>query len=222
MAGFAARLRGMRFLVPLIAAALAAAPLQAQPAEDARAVIAAMLAHQAAMRGPESGAQTCVVGQLFGPPAPPGAEDPMMPDHAVRIGFQWHEPDRPARVRPPPVRPAAGRRSRERPAPIEPPPALAAALADQLNARRAEAGAAPAPPGPAWIDAASVPAPLQLQGPSGDCAPLTLSAPAFAGDTAFVEFAYACGTVCGNGGLYALQRREGRWEVAGIADIWVR
>ena len=55
-----------------------------------------------------------------------------------------------------------------------------------------------------------------------DCAMLTLSTPAFAGDAAFVEFAFACGTVCGNGGLYALQRREGRWALVGIADIWIR
>jgi hypothetical protein len=209
----------------LLVAALIAAPLRAQgvpTVDDARTVIAAVLAHQAAMRGPESGAQTCVVGALAGPPAAPDAEDMMMPDHAVRIGFQWHEPDPPVRMRPAPARPAPGRRSRERPAPIEPPPALAAALADRLNALRVEAGRAPAPPGPAWIDAALVPAPFQLQGPVGDCAPLTLSAPAFAGDMAFVETAYACGTVCGNGNLYALQRREGRWEVAGIADIWIR
>ncbi|MEA3029584.1 MAG: hypothetical protein QOG13_909 [Sphingomonadales bacterium] len=215
----------MRIRSALLVAALVAAPLRAQGAADAgdaRAVIAAVLGHQASVRGPESGAQTCVVGQLSGPPAAPDGEDAMMPDFAVRIGFQWHEPDPPARVRPAPLRPAPGRRSRERPAPIEPPPALAPALADRLNALRLEAARAPAPPGPAWIDAALVPAPLQLQGPAGDCAPLTLSAPAFAGDMSFVEFAYACGTVCGNGGLYALQRREGRWEVVGIADIWIR
>ena len=64
-------------------------------------------------------------------------------------------------------------------------------------------------------------APMRLQEPSTDCAPLQLSAPGFAGDAAFVEIAYACGTTCGNGSLYALQRREGRWEVVAVADIWI-
>jgi hypothetical protein len=146
----------------------------------------------------------------------------MAPDHAVRIRFQWHVPDPPALVRPVPVLPAPGRRApRERGLPFVAPPPLAPALAERLNALRLEAGRAPAA-GPAWIDAALIPTPFQLQGPAGDCAPLTLSAPAFAGDAAFVETAFACGTVCGNGHLYALQRREGRWEVAGIADIWIR
>jgi membrane-bound inhibitor of C-type lysozyme len=41
------------------------------------------------------------------------------------------------------------------------------------------------------------------------------------GDMAFVETAFACGTTCGNGNLYALQRREGRWEVVAVADTWI-
>ena len=217
----------MSIRTTLIAAAFVAAPLQAQgapggpPAEEARAVISAVLAHQASMRGPESGAFTCVANALSGLPAAPGADDPMVPDHAVRIGFRWHVPDPPARVRPPPPPEDARRRSRPRPAPIDPPPVLPQELADSLNALRAEAARAVAAP-VASIDTALVPAPLQLQGSDGDCAPLTLSAPAFAGDTAFLETAYACGSVCGNGNLYALQRREGRWEVVGIADIWIR
>ena len=64
-------------------------------------------------------------------------------------------------------------------------------------------------------------APMQLQDMSRGCAPLQVSAPGFAGDTAFVETAYACGTTCGNGSLYALQRREGRWAVVAVADIWI-
>ena len=214
----------------MLCAALAAAPAPAQPAADeARAVIAAVLAHQASLRGPESGAQTCVVGTLAGPPPAPDAEDPMTPDHAVRIGFQWHAPEPPARVRPVRERPEPGdpraerrrQRERERMEPVPLPPALPQGLADRLNALRVAATLAPISALTA-IDAALVPAPLRLLGPGGDCAPLTLSAPAFAGDAAFVEIAYACGTVCGNGGLYALQRREGRWEVVGIADIWIR
>lgn len=219
----------MKLRIAVLCAALVAAPLRAQgapdgsSAEEARAVIAAVLAHQASVRGPESGAQTCVVGALAGLPAPPDADDAMMPDFAVRIGFQWHVPDPPVRLRPPPEPPSPGRRApRARALPFVPPPTVAPALADQLNRFRAEAGRAPTASGLAAIDAALVPAPLQLQGPRGDCAPLTLSAPAFAGDTAFVETAYACGSVCGNGNLYALQRREGRWEVVGIADIWIR
>jgi hypothetical protein len=218
----------MRIRATLLAAALVAAPLPAQVApegptiEDARMVIAALLAHQASVRGPESGAQTCVVGALAGPPAAPDAEDPMMPDFAVRIGFQWHAPEPPARLRPPREPSVSGRRARERPVPYAPPPVLAPPLADHLNALRAEASRASAPAGGAWIDAALVPAPLHLQGLRDDCAPLTLSAPAFAGDAAFVEYSYACGSVCGNGGLYALERREGRWEVIGVGDIWIR
>ena len=214
----------MRIRAALLCAALAAAPANAQPpADEARAVIAAVLAHQASVRGPAGGAQTCVVGALAGPPAPPDADDPMTPQHAVRIRFQWHAPEAPAVVRPPrePAAPGRRQRPRARAAPVALPLPLAPALADRLNALRAEAGRAAAPPVLSAVDAALVPAPLRLQGPRGDCAPLTLSAPAFAGDAAFVEFAYACGSVCGNGGLYALQRREGRWEVIGVGDIWI-
>ena len=28
-------------------------------------------------------------------------------------------------------------------------------------------------------------------------------------------------TTCGNGSLYALQRREGRWQVVAVADTWI-
>src|SRR5580765_4552785 len=65
----------MRIRAALLCAALAAAPLEAQAtaatADDARAVIAAVLAHQAAIRGPEGGAETCVAEMLAGPPAAP-------------------------------------------------------------------------------------------------------------------------------------------------------
>lgn len=208
----------------LAAVALAAAPLNAQSAPeaaDARTVISAVLAHQAAMRGAESAAQTCVEGALAPPPAASGAENPMMPDHAVRIGFQWHLPEQPAAIRPPPLpRPEGRQRSRERRPPVALPAALAPELASRLDALRAEAARAPAA-ALTQIDGALVPAPLLLRDRVRDCAPLALSAPAFAGDTAFVEIAYACGTRCGNGSLYALQRREGRWEVVGVADIWI-
>src|SRR5437763_9198784 len=103
----------------LLCTSLAATPLQAQTAadaDDARAVMAAVLAHQASIRGPEGGAETCVAPALAGPPVAPGAaaeDDPMAPDHAVRIYFQWHVPNAPppARAAPPP-QPAPGERSR--------------------------------------------------------------------------------------------------------------
>jgi hypothetical protein len=222
----------MRIKTALLGAVLLAAPLQAQQAaataDDARAVIAAVLAHQASIRGPEGAAQTCVAGALAGPPAAPGAaaeDDVLAPDHSVRIYFQWHVPDAPApaRAAPPPQLVPGQRRNRPRAAPPPPPPAaLAAAEAERLNALRMQAAAAPPSPAAARVDPAAVPEPLRIQGANDDCALITLSTPAFAGDAAFVEFAYACGTVCGNGGLYALQRREGRWELAGIADIWIR
>lgn len=222
----------MRIRAALLCAALAATPLQAQEtaasAADARAAIAAVLAHQASIRGPESGAETCVAEAPAGPPVAPGAapeDDAMQPDHSVRIYFQWHVPDAPppARAAPPPEPAAGQRRNRPRAAPPPPPPApLATAEAEHLNALRAQAARAPAGPAMGRIDAALVPAPLRLQRPEDDCAVLSLSSPAFAGDAAFVEFAFACGTVCGNGGLYALERREGQWRVAGIADIWIR
>lgn len=214
----------MRFKVAFLAAALAAAPLHAQsgaePA-DARAAIAALLAHQASMRGPESAAATCVEPALAGPLAAPGEEDPMVPNHAVRIGFRWHLPEAPPVLRPPPqFRPDGRRQNRERRPEVPLPAPLAPELASRLDALRAEAARAPVVD-LAQIDAALVPAPLRLQDGAGDCGPLTLSVPAFAGDAAFVETAFACGTTCGNGSLYALQRRDGRWEVIGVADIWI-
>jgi hypothetical protein len=215
----------MKFAFASLALVSASLQPSAPPpdADEARAVISAVLVHQASVRGPESGAQTCVVGALAGLPAAPGAEeDPMVPDHAVRISFQWHVPDAAARLRPPPPPPEPGRRQRRpRAEPFVAPAVLAPALAERLSALRAEAAQSGASPAINGIDAAMVPAPLRLQGPMGDCAPLTVSAPAFAGDAAFVEIAFACGTVCGSGNLYALQRRESGWEVVGIADIWI-
>ena len=218
----------MRFRAALLCAALAAAPLQAQEpvatAADAHAVIAAVLAQEVAVRGSEGAAQTCVARQLDGPPPPPGAEEQMIPEHAVRIGFQWHVPDAPAPVRAAPPPPVPGQRNnRPRAAPPPPPPApLAADLAERLNALRSAAARAAVAPAVAQVDGSMVPAPLRVQGPNDDCALLTLSAPAFAGDAAFVAVGFACSSVCGNGGLYALQRRENRWELVGIADVWIR
>ncbi|HYD14268.1 MAG TPA: hypothetical protein VEC11_15590 [Allosphingosinicella sp.] len=215
----------MRLRIILSALALVAAPLHAQTAAseaDARAAIAAVLAHQTAMRGLESAAQTCVTPALGPQPAAAGAENPMMPDHAVRIYFQWHVPEAPATVRPPPqFRPDGRRQRRERAPPVALPAPVPAELAQRLDALRAEAAASPAAPTIVEIDAALVAAPMQLQDRPSGCAPLQLSAPAFAGDAAFVETAYACGTTCGNGSLYALQRRDGAWVVVAVADTWI-
>jgi len=218
----------MRIEAALLCAALAAAPLQAQEvastAADARAVIAAVLAQEVAVRGSEGAAQTCVTAQLDGLPPAPGAEEAMIPNHAVRIRFQWHVPDAPAPVRTAPPPPVPGQRNnRPRAAPPLPPPAvLAPDLAERLNALRAEAARSATTPVMTRIDPSMVPAPLRLQGPNDDCAMLSISAPAFAGDAAFVTVGYSCSSVCGNGGLYALQRREDRWELVGIADVWIR
>jgi hypothetical protein len=102
------------------------------------------------------------------------------------------------------------------------PAPVPAELAQRLDALRAEAARNAAAPAIATVDEALVTAPMQLQDMTGSgCAPLQLSVPAFAGDAAFVETAYACGTTCGNGNLYALERREGRWTVVAVADIWI-
>ena len=215
----------MRLVPLLLAATLVASPLQAQrapTADDARAVLAAVLAHQAAMRGLESAAQTCVTAQLAPPPAAAGAEDSMLPDHAVRIYFQWHVPEAAATIRPPrPPQPEGQRRRRERPPPVVLPAAVPAELAQRLDALRALAAQSNAEPAVSQVDAALLTAPMQLQDMNRGCAPLQLSAPGFAGDAAFVETAYACGTTCGNGSLYALQRRDGRWAVVAVADTWI-
>lgn len=216
----------MRFVPLLLAATMVASPLKAQSAasaDDARAVLAAVLAHQVSIRGLESAAQACVTAALAPPPVAAGEEDPMMPDHAVRIYFQWHVPEAAAVIRPPrPPQPdGQRRRNRERPPPVVLPAPVAADLAQQLDARRAEAARSQAAPAIDQVDAALLTPPMQLQGANSGCAPLQLSAPGFAGDTAFVETAYACGTTCGNGSLYALQRREGRWTVVAVADTWI-
>jgi hypothetical protein len=216
----------MRFVPLLLAATLVASPLQAQTAasaDNARAVLAAVLAHQVSIRGLESAAQTCVSAQLAPPPVAAGEEDPMIPDHAVRIYFQWHVPEAPAAIRPPPQPRPDGqrRRNRERQPPVVLPAAVPAELARQLDTLRAEAVRSTDAPAVAEVDAALLTAPMQLQDMNGGCAPLQLSAPGFAGDTAFVETGYACGTTCGNGSLYALQRREGRWQVVAVADTWI-
>jgi hypothetical protein len=50
---------------------------------------------------------------------------------------------------------------------------------------------------------------------------LSVSAPAFSGDFAFVETSFVCGGLCGNGLLYALRRTRSGWEIAGAANTWI-
>jgi hypothetical protein len=214
----------MRISAALLSLALIAA--QAPPAQgdsEARAVLAALLAHEAAARGPEGGAETCVSALLAGPPTAIGTDDDsMMPPNAVRIRFQWHEAPPAARIRPaPPPFVPGQRRRRPAPEPIPAPPALAAAEAGRLDAARPQAVAATGVAAIRQIDASLVPEPLYLRRGYEDCAALTLSQPLFAGDLAFVEAGFACGGLCGNGSLYALERRDGRWQIVGVADIWI-
>jgi hypothetical protein len=220
----------MKFAFALIAAVFGAPPLQAQvtpSVEEARAAIAAVLAHQVSMRGPTGAQDICVAGALTGPPPPPGAEEPAGPERAVHIRFQWHVPETALPVRPPRVEPEPGgerrqRRERRRLLPERQLPApLAPELASELDTLRAEASRSTATAAPTTIDAGSIPAPMRVLRQDESCWQLHLSAPAFAGDAAFVAVDYLCGTSCGDGSLYALRRRETHWEVVGVADTWI-
>ena len=53
------------------------------------------------------------------------------------------------------------------------------------------------------------------------CSTLTLTAPAISNSIAFVESSYVCGGLCGNGWLYALERKQGRWQLVAVAFTWV-
>ena len=66
-----------------------------------------------------------------------------------------------------------------------------------------------------------IPAPLRPHGLPGCNAALTLTAPARAGETAFVETRYGCGDLCGNGMLYALRNDDSGWRLIAIAFTWV-
>ena len=128
----------MKFGFALIAAALGAAPLQAQvtpSVDEARAAIAAVLAHQVSMRGPTGAQDICVAGALTGLPPSPDAEELAGPERAVHIRFQWHVPESPLAVRPPRVEPEPGER-----APRAPGTPAAAAGAPATRAAGAGAG----------------------------------------------------------------------------------
>jgi hypothetical protein len=220
----------VKFAFASIAAALGLAPLNAQvtpSVDDARGAIAAVLAHQVSIRGPTGAQDICVAGALTGLPPSPDAEEPAGPERAVHIRFQWHLPESPLAVRPPRVEPEPGegrreRRERRRLLPERQLPApLAPDLASELDALRAEASRSTTTPALTAIDAGSIPEPLRVLRQDESCWQLHLSAPAFAGDAAFVAIDYLCGTSCGDGSLYALRRRETHWEVVGVADTWI-
>ena len=69
--------------------------------------------------------------------------------------------------------------------------------------------------------------PASLQPPLRPCRDarsrpfLELSSPAFDGEVAFVETAYVCGGLCGNGLLYALRRNRGDWHIVAVSDTWI-
>ncbi|MDB5675748.1 MAG: hypothetical protein JWM65_2730 [Sphingomonas bacterium] len=53
------------------------------------------------------------------------------------------------------------------------------------------------------------------------CSPkLKLSAPAFRGETAFIDSSYNC-ALCGLGATFALRRRDGHWQIAAEWVHWV-
>lgn len=68
------------------------------------------------------------------------------------------------------------------------------------------------------LNLAELPAGFQATGES--CNPLFFTAPAVAGEIAFVETAYRCGPGCGDGRMYAVVRRDERWEVGALAPVW--
>jgi hypothetical protein len=74
----------------------------------------------------------------------------------------------------------------------------------------------------ARIEPGSVPWSLRSWGRWGLCSStLSLSAPAFQEDLAFVETSYGCGGPCGYGWVYALRREGEDWKIVGTALTWM-
>jgi hypothetical protein len=62
---------------------------------------------------------------------------------------------------------------------------------------------------------------MRLSDGQGGCSPkLRLSAPAFSGDTAFIDLTFDC-ALCGLGATYALRLRGGKWQVLAEWVHWV-
>lgn len=62
--------------------------------------------------------------------------------------------------------------------------------------------------------------PAELQGGGEACNPLFFTAPAVAGEIAFVETTYRCGANCEEGRIYAVVRRDEQWQVGALAPAW--
>ena len=50
---------------------------------------------------------------------------------------------------------------------------------------------------------------------------LSISVPAYAGELAFVDTAYGCGALCGQGMSYAFRRTGVRWKLVAFVPTWV-
>lgn len=87
--------------------------------------------------------------------------------------------------------------------------------------RTAEIGLLGGPAGGAidlTLNVGELPAGFQATG--ADCNPLFFTAPAVAGEIAFVETTYRCGPNCEEGRMYAVVRRDEQWEVGALAPAW--
>jgi hypothetical protein len=99
-----------------------------------------------------------------------------------------------------------------------PPPPLDRALAAELSA---VAGRVVMSDPDAVAPIALEPLPPPLRRPPGCGTSLSLTAPAFADDLAFVESSSSCGPLCGSGMLYALRRHGGEWRLIAVAHTWI-
>ncbi len=72
-----------------------------------------------------------------------------------------------------------------------------------------------------YVQPALLAADMRLSDGQGACSPkLRLSAPAFSGETAFIDLTFDC-ALCGVGATYALRSRGGKWQVLAEWVHWV-
>lgn len=121
-------------------------------------------------------------------------------DHVGEVA--WERPSRPGE-------PAGSPRELD--------PAAAAELAD---AARRVLATEPGPVAPIAL-APLPPQLLPVGNPQCGEGGLQFTAPAFAGDIAFVESILSSCQYCANGGLYALRREGDQWRVVAVARTWV-